>query len=169
MRYEKHENAANAANDLNDFILGGIPLMVYKLDDQSEAELLEQSENFVGNLSVLLQLLKTKNILSVMLERQSGGSTSSCIQLSNMYDPDNETSAQWEFEIADDIREECGKLGKILHLHIQKNKNGDVYVKFQDSNAAQKAIDLFNGLWFGLKQISCRYIPENLYDDMFTY
>ena len=96
-------------------------------------------------------------------------SSSSCIQLSNMYDPDEETSTHWEFEIADDIREECVKMGKIMHLFVQKNKNGDVYVRFQDSKAAQQAIEVFNGRWFGLRQISCRYIPENLYNDMFSY
>ena len=169
VEFDQPDDAQSAIRDLDSFILGGIPLMIHRLDEQSESQVTELLGGSRANFGVIFQILNAKDLMFPALKSQSIDSASSCIQLSNMYDPEEESSSHWEFEVADDIREECSKLGKITHLHVQKNKNGDVYVKFQDQNAAQKAIDLFDGRWFGLRQIGCRYIPENLYNDMFTF
>lgn len=96
-------------------------------------------------------------------------SASACIQLQNLYDVDSENEPHWEYDVADDVRAECAKFGRIMHLHVAKNKTGDVYVKFAEAAAAQAAMDAMSGRWFGMRQIACRYVPENLYDDLFFY
>ena len=40
--------------------------------------------------------------------------------LSNMFDPTNETERNWDFDIRDDVLDECNKFGDVLHIHVDK-------------------------------------------------
>ena len=172
VQFEREEEAKQASEELNSFVLGGIPLEVKLLAERSAAEaegcsfdeFYNESESTRSKL--MRRLLREQSALGPPSSFNSR-SCSSCIQLSGVYDPEQEQSQYWEHEIADDIRSECSKIGKVSHLAVQKNKSGDVFVKFSEAKAAQKAIEVFNGRWFGMRQIGCRYIPENIYNDMF--
>ena len=45
---------------------------------------------------------------------------SACFMLSNMFDPTNETDRNWDFDIRDDVLDECNKFGDVLHIHVDK-------------------------------------------------
>ena len=44
-----------------------------------------------------------------------------CLLLKNMFDPAAQTEANWEAEVADDVRDEAARFGAVLHLHVDKN------------------------------------------------
>ena len=69
--------------------------------------------------------------------------------LSNMFDPATETMPDWEFEIRDDVIDECNKQGGILHIYVDKTSaQGNVYVKCTSVNAAVAAVNSLHGRWF---------------------
>jgi RNA-binding protein 39 len=180
VQYPSEEDAKHACEELNAFILGGIPLEVNLLSEKpsnaSEGFFDEFYDDVDGHsYKRTSDISRSKLIMRLMREQSAISATSSlnyrpgssCIQLSGVYDPEQEQSPFWEHEIAEDIRSECCKIGKVSHLAVQKNKSGDVFVKFSEAKAAQKAIEVFSGRWFGMRQIGCRFIPENIYNDMF--
>ena len=167
-RYDRWEDTRKALDNMDRFPLAANPIRVCIFNEKKSME--DPAEDpFIAKANsrteLMMKLSRDPLLNSQVLRPHS---SSSCIQLQNLYDPDEEKNLHWEYDIADDVREECSKFGKITHLHVQKNKTGDVYVKFSDSTAAQQAIEVFNGRWFGLRQIVCKYIPENLYNDLFS-
>jgi RNA-binding protein 39 len=41
-----------------------------------------------------------------------------CLLLKGMFGPSQQTDPNWLQEVNDDVREECGKFGQLLHLHV---------------------------------------------------
>ncbi|KAI8608182.1 hypothetical protein BC830DRAFT_1072308, partial [Chytriomyces sp. MP71] len=75
-----------------------------------------------------------------------------CVLLKNMFDPSAETEENWDTEIRDDVKEECSKYGKIVHIAVDKNSQGYIYIKFDAIPFAQQAINALNGRFFSGKQ-----------------
>lgn len=88
---------------------------------------------------------------------------SPCVILQHLYNPAVETEPDWEFEIAEEVQEECSKFGKVEHLHIPKTSDGDVLVRFASTDSAQAAVASLNGRWFGGMQVVAMFIPQNEY------
>jgi hypothetical protein len=59
------------------------------------------------------------------------GLPSRAILLKNMFDPSQETEEGWDLDIAEDVKEECEKHGPVLHVGVQKDSSGEVYVLFR--------------------------------------
>jgi hypothetical protein len=58
------------------------------------------------------------------------GLPSRAVILSNMFDPSEEEGDSWDLDIHDDVKEECEKFGPVLHVSVQKDSAGVVYVLF---------------------------------------
>ncbi|MFQ6620714.1 hypothetical protein Gotur_002365 [Gossypium turneri] len=48
------------------------------------------------------------------------GSPSECLLLKNMFDPTLETEPEFDLDIKEDVQEECGKFGKLKHIHVDR-------------------------------------------------
>ncbi|CAE6444742.1 unnamed protein product [Rhizoctonia solani] len=116
--------------------------------------------------------------------------SSRCVLLRNMFDPEEyvllpsfgtgannvtgrpnaigtrisqttETERDWDKDLADDVRGECEeKYGKVLDLKVEKESQGEIYIKFDMVESAEKAIKGLNGRWFGGKQVTASPIPD---------
>lgn len=84
-----------------------------------------------------------------------------------MYDPDEEKELHWEYEIEDEVKEECSKYGKVIHIHVKKNKEGEIYLKVDNVLAGEKVYKALNGRWFAGRQVSCTFIPLSSYSHLF--
>ena len=86
-----------------------------------------------------------------------------------MFDPATETMPNWEFEIRDDVIDECNKQGGILHIYVDKTSaQGNVYVKCTSVNAAVAAVNSLHGRWFA--GLSCLYAGHLIcYNTCSTY
>ena len=92
----------------------------------------------------------------------------SCLLLSNLFDPAQETGEGWDQEIADDVREECeAKCGRVAHIHVHRDSPGDVYVRFREEAAAERAHEMMNGRWFAARQVSSSFQFAPLYAEHF--
>jgi len=88
---------------------------------------------------------------------------STCIIIKNMFSPAEETEPNWDQDIKEDVSIEAGKHGRLKHVFVDKNSAGHVYLRYEDTNAAQMAVAALNGRWFGSRQISAEYMPEATY------
>ena len=88
---------------------------------------------------------------------------SPCLLIANMFDPREETEPEWDADIAEEMREEGGKHGRLLHVHVDRNSQGHVYLRFASVDSAAAAFAALNGRWFGGRQLAASYIPEPMY------
>ncbi|KAJ1986763.1 splicing factor [Dimargaris cristalligena] len=81
------------------------------------------------------------------------------VYLQHMFDPETETEPQWVEELEEDIRDECAAFGTIQRVFINKTTKGDVYIQFENQEAADKAIQALHGRWFAGQQITATRCP----------
>lgn len=94
--------------------------------------------------------------------------TSRCVLLKNMFNPQEESGDNWIRELEDDVKAECeNKYGKVLHIHVEENSPGDVYIKFDNVVAGERAIQGLNGRWFGGRTISASFLIDAVYTAKF--
>jgi len=93
---------------------------------------------------------------------------STCLVLSNLFDPRKETEPDWEEDYRNDVLEELTKSGIIVHIAVDKvSPEGNVYVKCLTADVAGKVIQSFNGRWFAGRTIRAVPIPLTNYSTMF--
>jgi len=90
-----------------------------------------------------------------------------CFQLSNMFDPAKESGSTWDREIRDDIIEECQRHGKVFHVFVDKQSEGNVYVKCDTIDAATKCVAALHGRYFAGNMITAAYVPIVNYHSLF--
>jgi len=94
----------------------------------------------------------------------SAGIPSACILLKNMFDPATETEPDYDVDIAEDVGEECGRYGKVVHIRVLKDSAGLVYVKLDSPDAARQVQQALNHRWFAGKMITAEFVPEPTYN-----
>ncbi|RDA93793.1 hypothetical protein CP533_6358 [Ophiocordyceps camponoti-saundersi (nom. inval.)] len=94
---------------------------------------------------------------------------SRCVVLRNMFDPDLETNENWVKELEDDIRGEAERrYGRVLHISLDANSKGDVYIKFADVEGGENAIKGLNGRYFGGRMINASPVVDAVYNSLFS-
>nr|CAB3265477.1 RNA-binding protein 39-like [Phallusia mammillata] len=90
-----------------------------------------------------------------------------CFQLSNMFDPQNESGNDWDKEIANDVIEECSRHGQVFHCFVDRESKGNVYVKCDTTEAASKSVNALHGRYFAGNMITAAYVPLINYHSLF--
>ncbi|KAJ0039480.1 hypothetical protein Pint_27049 [Pistacia integerrima] len=95
------------------------------------------------------------------------GYPSECLLLKNMFDPVTETDPDFDLEIQGDVEEECSKYGRVIHIHVDKNSAGFVYLRFESVEAAAAAQRAMHMRWFARRLISAIFMKPQDYEDKF--
>lgn len=94
---------------------------------------------------------------------------SRCVMLRNMFDPTEEEGEAWIKELEDDVRAECEeKYGHVVHIALDPNSQGDIYLKFDRVQGGENAIKGLNGRFFGGKQITAQPVVDAVYSSLFS-
>ncbi|KAJ5578548.1 uncharacterized protein N7459_007512 [Penicillium hispanicum] len=94
---------------------------------------------------------------------------SRCVMLRNMFDPGEEEGEAWIKELEDDVRMECEeKYGHVVHISLDPNSQGDIYLKFDRVQGGENAIKGLNGRFFGGKQITAQPVVDAVYSSLFS-
>ncbi|KAA8572616.1 hypothetical protein EYC84_003218 [Monilinia fructicola] len=89
---------------------------------------------------------------------------SRCVVLKNMFDPTEEDGENWEKELEDDVRAEAEeKYGHVVHIALDPNSQGDIYLKFDRVQGGENAIKGLNGRYFGGRMISATPVVDAVY------
>jgi len=132
-----------------------------EMNSQSRASLMQK---LAQTHSSGMQVPTTPAVPSPLLPM--AGST--CLILSNLFDPNKETEPEWEEDYRNDVLEELTKLGIIVHIAVDKvSPEGNIYVKCLTADVAGKVIQSFNGRWFAGRTIRAVPIPLPNYSTMF--
>ncbi|RKF73681.1 RNA-binding protein rsd1 [Golovinomyces cichoracearum] len=94
---------------------------------------------------------------------------SRCVVLKNMFDPEEEVGENWEKELEDDVRAEAEeKYGHVVHIALDPNSQGDIYLKFDRVQGGENAIKGLNGRYFGGRMISATPVVDAVYSSLFS-
>ena len=116
---------------------------------------------------------------------------SRCIKLTNMFNPAEyvfvprrrmvkstnanplfireEGNPNWQKELEDDVKAECEeKYGHVIHISLDSNSGGDIWLKFSSVQGGENAMKSLNGRFFGGRQISASPIVDAVYSTMFS-
>ncbi|PHH60959.1 hypothetical protein CDD81_1016 [Ophiocordyceps australis] len=96
-------------------------------------------------------------------------SASRCVVLRNMFDPDEEEGDNWVQELEEDVRSEAEKkYGHVVHIAVDANSKGDIYLKFDKVQGGENAIKGLNGRYFGGRMINASPVVDAFYSSMFS-
>lgn len=80
-----------------------------------------------------------------------------------------EEGDSWVKELEDDVRQECeDKYGHVVHISLDPNTQGDIYLKFDKVSGGENAIKGLNGRFFGGRQISAQPVVDAVYSSLFS-
>lgn len=85
---------------------------------------------------------------------QLGVQPTSQFMLKNMFNPATETDENWELDIQEEVLEECSKYGPVMHIFVDKNSMGHVYVLTLDFGSRVAVGNRWCGL-LGSNMLSC--------------
>lgn len=80
-----------------------------------------------------------------------------------------EEGDDWVKELEDDIRGEAEKrYGHVVHISLDANSKGDVYLKFDKVQGGENAIKGLNGRYFGGRMINASPVVDAVYSSLFS-
>lgn len=107
----------------------------------------------------------------ICLTRQSKYSNNIIVHFDNQNanNHSREEGDSWVKELEDDVRAECEeKYGHVVHISLDPNSQGDIYLKFDRVQGGENAIKGLNGRFFGGKQISAQPVVDAVYSSLFS-
>ncbi|KAM6498081.1 hypothetical protein JOM56_006029 [Amanita muscaria] len=173
VQYKRSEDSRMALEQMEGFELAGRTLRVNTVHEKGSVRYTQQDslDEAGGNLNaasrqaLMQKLARTEpalrqepvnnkpNIPQAMQSRS--------VLLKNMFDPEEETEPNWDTDLADDVKQECERrYGKVDAIKVEKDTQGEIYVKFDAVESAKKAIQGLNGRWFGGKQVAAAFISD---------
>jgi RNA-binding protein 39 len=190
--FKKETEAKTAVETLNDLDLAGQPMKVgvvdmaqtsfvdpnaggggAELDDSGGLNMTAQ-----GRQALMAKLARDANMPSLPTMPQAPQQSqlnvpliqpTTCLVVKNMFNPAEETDAEFHLDIAEDIRDECMKSNiKPTHLFVDReHPQGHVFMRFSDIPSCQKIASTFHGRWFAQRQIIAAFVPEATYNSRF--
>jgi len=87
--------------------------------------------------------------------------TLTCCLLTHHH-PFREEGPAWDKELADEVKGECeSSYGTVLAIKVERHsQQGEVYIKFEDIEAAKKAVKALNGRYFGGRSLEATFISD---------
>ncbi|KAF8078657.1 hypothetical protein FPV67DRAFT_69335 [Lyophyllum atratum] len=174
VQYKRVEDARMALEQMEGFELAGRTLRVNTVHEKGTARYTQQDsldEAGGGNLNaasrqaLMQKLARTEPASSraepVMKPTITQAMQSRSVLLKNMFDPEEETERDWDKDLAEDVKGECEeKYGPVEAIKVEKETQGEIYMKFDSIDTAKKAIQGLNGRWFGGNQVSATFISD---------
>ncbi|KAI9893292.1 MAG: hypothetical protein M1814_000421 [Vezdaea aestivalis] len=94
---------------------------------------------------------------------------SRCVVLKNMFDPSGQEGESWVKELEEDVKAECeDKYGHVVHISLDANSQGDIYLKFDRVQGGENAIKGLNGRFFDGRMISATPVVDAVYSSLFS-
>ncbi|KAF8971329.1 hypothetical protein BDZ97DRAFT_1913824 [Flammula alnicola] len=174
VQYKRSEDARMALEQMEGFELAGRTLRVNTVHEKGTTKYTPQDsldEAGGGNLNAasrqaLMQKLARTETAPSLPEPAPRPNIPQSMQsrsvlLKDMFDPEEETERDWDKDLAEDVKGECeNKYGPVHAIKVEKETQGEIYVKFDSVETAKKAIQGLNGRWFGGRQVSAAFISD---------
>jgi RNA-binding protein 39 len=173
VQYKRSDDAKMALEQMEGFELAGRTLRVNTVHEKGTVKYTQQDsleDSGGGNLNAasrqalmqkLARIEPTPKPLPITKPNIPQAMQSRSVLLKNMFNPEEETERDWDKDLADDVKGECeDKYGKVDAIMVEKDSQGEIYLKFNAIDSAKKAIQGLNGRWFGGRQVSAAFISD---------
>lgn len=90
-----------------------------------------------------------------------------CLLLKGMFDSKEQQGDEWDYEVYEDVKGECSRCGPVVHVFVDKQSAGFVYVRMGTTEGAMQAHQLLNGRIYGGRQILVEYQFLPIYNQHF--
>ena len=84
--------------------------------------------------------------------------------MTNMFKMQGTTPAFFD-EMKKEVQKQCDEFGTVERIFIEKNNQGNIWIKYSDSQSAVKAQENLNGKYFDNVKIFCYFVTEKTYQD----
>ncbi|KAI1343836.1 splicing factor, CC1-like protein [Xylariaceae sp. FL0016] len=160
----RDNDKATGASALDDTDVAGVNFNNYSRDALMRKLARTDDSNVAPERQVLKPKTETKPNLPVNVNMASR-----CVLLRNMFDPNEEEGEEWIKELEDDVRQEAEeKYGHVVHISLDPNSQGDIYLKFDKVQGGENAIKGLNGRYFGGRMISASPVVDAVYSSLFS-
>ncbi|KAI0788461.1 hypothetical protein C8Q75DRAFT_719982 [Abortiporus biennis] len=174
VQYKRAEDAKMALEQMEGFELAGRTLRVNTVHEKGSVKYAQQDsldEVGGGNLNAasrqaLMQKLAridqpAPQPVAIAKPNIPVSMQSKSVLLKNMFNPEEETEKDWDKDLADDVRSEVeSKYGRVEFIKVEKESQGEIYIKFDTMESAKAAVEGLNGRWFGGNQVSGALISD---------
>jgi len=190
--YKEADSAKRALDQMNGFELAGRPMKVGNVTERSDGSMsfLDDEETEKGGIEMnaasraaLMQKLAATHAVGMQVPSaplvpavlqtpllQNLPAPSSCVMISNMFDPNKENEPGWDDDIKGDVLEEVSKLGSVVHIHVDStDPEGRVFLKCALPDVAATVIQTLNGRWFAGHHIKAAIMQQDAYHTLFPY
>lgn len=166
--FDQAEAAQMACEQLNNFFLIDRPMRLNLAADVGPVSMMDR-EDSASNRSNQPGKPQTGNapapaaVVPIIVP-----ATSRFLLLRHMFNPAEETDEDWELDIRDEVLEECTKKhGPVVHIFVDKNSQGCVYIKFVSPDGAAAAQASLHGRFFSGRQVIAEFQTEAAYVSKF--
>lgn len=156
---------SGGASALDDTDVGGVNFSNYSRDALMRKLARTDDSNGADQRQSLKPKTETKQL------PVNVNTASRCIVLHNMFDPAEEEAENpnWVKDLEDDVRQEAeNKYGHVVHISVDPNSKGDIYLKFDKVTGGENAIKGLNGRYFGGRMIDASPVVDAVYSTMFS-
>ncbi|KAI0136791.1 CC1-like family splicing factor [Xylariales sp. AK1849] len=161
----RDNDKATGASALDDTDVGGVNFNNYSRDALMRK--LARTDDAPNGGRDERQILKPKTETKPLPVNVNMASR--CVVLHNMFDPTEEEGEAWIKELEDDVRQEAeDKYGHVVHISLDANSQGDIYLKFDKVQGGENAIKGLNGRYFGGRMISAAPVVDAVYSSLFS-
>ncbi|THH19745.1 hypothetical protein EW146_g1494 [Bondarzewia mesenterica] len=173
VQYKRAEDAKMALDQMEGFELAGRTLRVNTVHEKGTTRYTQQDsldEAGGGNLNAASRQALMQKLARIepaqskpepMKPNIPQAMESRSVLLTNMFNPEEENERDWDKELAEDVKGECEETyGPVERIKIEKESQGEIYVKFNSIDAARNAVQGLNGRWFGGRPVSAAFISD---------
>lgn len=161
----RDNDKATGASALDDTDVGGVNFNNYSRDALMRK--LARTDDAPNGAQNERQVLKPKTETKPLPVNVNMASR--CVVLHNMFDAAEEEGESWIKELEDDVRQEAEeKYGHVVHISLDPNSSGDIYLKFDKVQGGENAIKGLNGRYFGGRMISAAPVVDAVYSSLFS-
>ncbi|BGP25795.1 Phosphatidylinositol-3-phosphatase SAC1 [Rhodotorula toruloides] len=185
VKFKKHEDAMVAIEKMNNFPLAGREIKVGLVADKSatfsqhlgQQDLnLEREEGGTGKLDANARMDLMQKLARIdrppdlpptpMFRPNIPQNQTRNVLLKNAFNPEEETERDWDTDLADDVKTECeNKYGKVVDIFvIKESPEGEIYIRFDTTDTAAKAVQGLNNRWFGGRTLVAGHCGDSLFN-----
>ncbi|KAF9361095.1 hypothetical protein BGX34_007333 [Mortierella sp. NVP85] len=141
----------------------------YAMTSQSRAELMQKLARGDASLGAVPPVAATPTpaVSAPSFMQLPVVMPSRAVLLKNMFTDEDKSETEWAKELEEDVKEEAEKSGPVVHIHIEQDSPGEIYLKFDTVQSATNAVQALGGRFFAGRQIVAAYLPEMLYNVRF--
>lgn len=163
----RDNDKSGGASALDDTDVAGVNFNNYSRDALMRKLARTDEPTASGSEERQVQILKPKTEAKPLPVNVNMASR--CVVLHNMFDPEEEEGDNWIKELEDDVREEAeAKYGHVVHIAVDPNSKGDIYLKFDKIQGGENAIKGLNGRYFGGRMIDASPVVDAVYSSLFS-